>query len=190
LIVALIVVFIVAGLSYAGYYWWSGRQEGEAVAAPIPVRKPAPPPTATQAAAQTTAPPPTETAPPPTTTTVAAVPVPQPQAAPKPPAPRTPAPQPPTDIRSRYEAMARDFAASPTGNFTVQFAIVCEPSNVTKALNSGGKNVWFVPITIKERSCYRMFWGRYETREAGERDVANLPAALRESRPSVVAIPR
>jgi septal ring-binding cell division protein DamX len=165
LIVTLIVLFILAGAGYFGWQWWNGRQSGEAVAAPLPVR-PAPRPVVTQ----TVAPPPT--------------PVPEP--APAPPT-QTIAPIPPT---SPYEAMARDFARNPSGNFTIQFAIVCEPSNVAKALNNGGKSVWFVPITIKGRSCYRMFWGRYDTREAGERNLANLPASLRESRPAVVTIPR
>jgi septal ring-binding cell division protein DamX len=86
--------------------------------------------------------------------------------------------------------MAREFAANATGNFTIQFAIVCEPSNVTKALDTGGTNVWFVPITIKERSCFRLFWNRYATREEAERGLQNLPAGLRESRPAVVSIPR
>lgn len=86
--------------------------------------------------------------------------------------------------------MAREFAATATGNFTVQFAIVCESSNVTKALNNGGTNVWFVPISIKERPCYRMYWGRFGTRDEAERGMAALPASLRESKPAVVSISR
>ena len=67
---------------------------------------------------------------------------------------------------------------------------MCDPSNVTKAVSNGGTNVWFVPISIKGRSCYRMYWGRYGTRDEAERGMAALPASLRESKPGVVAISR
>jgi septal ring-binding cell division protein DamX len=96
----------------------------------------------------------------------------------------------PANPSSRYESMAREFAATAAGNFTVQFAIVCEPSNVTKALNNGGTNVWFVPISIKGRACYRMYWGHFGTRDEAERGMAVLPASLRESKPAVVPISR
>jgi septal ring-binding cell division protein DamX len=87
--------------------------------------------------------------------------------------------------------MARNYAQNPSGNFTVQFAIVCEPSNVTRALgSSGGGSVWFTPIVLKERSCYRMFWGRFETREEAESAMGRLPGELRESKPAVVSVPR
>ncbi|MGZ5492123.1 MAG: hypothetical protein ACXW3E_00765, partial [Thermoanaerobaculia bacterium] len=116
-----------------------------------------------------------------------------PEAAAVTPAPvvRRPAPEPGAATpSSRYEAMARDYAANPNANFAVQFAIVCEPSNVTKAVSNGGTNVWFVPISIKGRACYRMYWGRYGTRDEAERGMAALPASLRESKPAVVTISR
>ena len=86
--------------------------------------------------------------------------------------------------------MAREFAAAPSGKFTVQFEIVCEAANITKALRVGGTNVWFVPITLKGRSCYRVFWGRYPTREAADRGLSEIPATLREAKPSVIAVPQ
>ncbi len=86
--------------------------------------------------------------------------------------------------------MAREFAAAPNAKFTVQFEIVCEPSNITKALREGGTNVWFIPIAIKGRSCYRVFWGRYQTRDAGERAIGEVPASLREAKPAVIQVPQ
>lgn len=85
--------------------------------------------------------------------------------------------------------MAREFAAAPAGKFTVQFEIVCDPSNITKALRTGGTNVWFVPISLKGRSCYRVFWGHYETRDSAERGMRDIPATLREAKPAVVSVP-
>jgi septal ring-binding cell division protein DamX len=70
---------------------------------------------------------------------------------------------------SRYDAMAREFAANPTGNFTVQIQILCEQSNLDKAILTGGANIWFVPQAIGTRSCYRVFWGHYATREEAQK---------------------
>ncbi|MGH6692805.1 MAG: hypothetical protein ACREF4_19220, partial [Gammaproteobacteria bacterium] len=188
LIMAIMVVFIVAAGGWFGFTWWQGRETGTAVAQPVVRPKPAPPPVTrttvsvapvTQTTATITPPRPvTKTTTTATTTATMA------------PAPPRPRPAPATADSSRYEAMAREFAATATGSFTVQFAIVCEPSNVTKALNNGGTNVWFVPISIKGRACYRMYWGRFGTRDEAERGMASLPAALRESKPAVVPITR
>ena len=104
-----------------------------------------------------------------------------------------PTPQPVTggDVKARYDAMAREFAANPVGNYTIQFAIVCDPSNVTKALRSSAADrVWFIPISVKERSCYRLFWGGFQTREQADAALPTIPGELRESKPSVVTVPR
>jgi septal ring-binding cell division protein DamX len=92
--------------------------------------------------------------------------------------------------RSRYDAMAKDFAAQPNGKFTVQFEIVCETASVTKALRDGGSNVWFTSMSFRGKPCFRVFWGRYDTRDAASAAVAQLPASLRGGGASVVAIPR
>jgi len=183
LLVTLMTVFIVAGIAYFGFTWWTARKvAGAPIAAtkrpsrkaPMRASPPRVPPP-TPAASVTHAPPP-----PPkvavttthaTTTHAAEV------------GGGTPKPE-------RYAAMAREFAAAPSGKFTVQFEIVCDPSNITKALRSGGTNVWFVPISLKGRSCYRVFWGRYPTRDAAERGIREIPASLREAKPAVVSVPQ
>ncbi|HEV8660219.1 MAG TPA: DUF4388 domain-containing protein [Thermoanaerobaculia bacterium] len=187
-LVAIMAVFIIAGISWYGFTWWRARN-ATPVATPVkramhkPSVAPAIPPavTATTATTASVAPaiPPAVTPPPPTTTTRAAA-----------IGGATQQPPQPTSDRERYEAMAREFAAAPSGKFTVQFEIVCEASNITKALRAGGTNVWFVPITLKGRSCYRVFWGHYPTREAAERGMSEIPATLREAKPSVIPVPQ
>jgi septal ring-binding cell division protein DamX len=92
--------------------------------------------------------------------------------------------------RERYDAMARDFAANASGNFTVQIQILCDTGNLDKAMRSGGSNVWFVPQTIGSRSCYRVFWGRYATREEAQQALAQVPAGLRDRNSAVKAVPK
>jgi hypothetical protein len=208
-LVTLMTLFIIAGIAYFGFTWWNARNVSAApiVATRRPVHKPTvatgkPPLSVTAAPVTATAPVPTPivaattthaatthaTATQPTpahaTTTQAAV-------IPRPPSkPVTLVPAPPATDGERYAAMAREFAAAPSGKFTVQFEIVCDPSNITKALHTGGTNVWFLPISLKGRSCYRVFWGHYGTRDAAERGIREIPSTLREAKPAVVSVPQ
>ncbi len=200
LLVTLMSVFIVAGIAYYGFVWWNSRnaQTSSPIAlAKRPVRKPVAPahaPTATPPPVTASTPAATATAPTTTVATIATTSASAPRGVP--PAPlRPPKPEPVVAITvpvssDRYATMAREFAAAPTGKFTVQFEIVCDPSNIGKALRVGGTNVWFVPISLQGRSCYRVFWGHYETREAAGRGMVDIPATLREAKPAVVSVPR
>jgi hypothetical protein len=212
LIVALLVIFILALAGYAGFVYWQKYQEPAAPEAVVrrPVRRQTPPPvatetivpvattttaavetmaTTTQATTTTQAPPPaTASAPPPETSAL-------PRIIPKP-APAVASTTPPpvnvsTDaVRARYDAMARDFATNAAGNFTVQIQILCEPSNIAKVLSTGGSNIWFVPQQIKTRSCYRVFWGHYNTRDEAQRAMAAIPASLRDPSAAVKPVPK
>jgi hypothetical protein len=92
-------------------------------------------------------------------------------------------------VRSRYDSMARDFAAQPGGKYTVQFELVCETTSITRAIAEAGSKVWFVPISYHGRPCYRVFWGRYETSAEASAAAKQLPAGLGAT-PVVVKIPR
>ena len=95
-----------------------------------------------------------------------------------------------SDLQKKYEKMGRDFLAKPEGSFTIQIELVCETASVTRALASGGAKVWFVPITFHGRSCYRIFWGRFNTHEAAISASPSLPAGLKGSKPVVITVPR
>lgn len=210
LIIALLVIAILGAAGYFGYDYWLKRKEAEQQAATAPVRRPAPRPqpapatppqtmtivdapttattTTTVAAIDTAA---TQTTPPAVQTDTGAA---LPRVTPKPlVVAATPTPEPPLatgDIKARYDAMAREFAANPTGNFTVQVQILCDPANVAKAMSAGGSNIWFVPQTIGARSCYRVFWGRYNTRDEAQQAMAAIPADLRDRNSAVKPVPK
>ncbi len=95
-----------------------------------------------------------------------------------------------SDLQRKYESMGRDFRASAEGNFTYQIELVCETASVTRALGNGGARVWFVPTTFHGRSCYRIFWGRFDTNEAALAATRSIPAGLKGSAPVVIRIPR
>ena len=205
LLIALMIVFILAGLAYGAFWWWQKQQETTEplVVTQRPVQKPADPaqaqPTATIVEAPVTGTEMTSTLAPTTATITTQAPNTQAPATATTAAPSPVQPLPvvrprtttaTTTGRERYDEMARQYAASPQGNFTVQIQILCDPGNLEKATRTGGANVWFVPQQLGERSCYRVFWGRFETREEAQRALANVPASLRDPSSAVRAVPR
>jgi hypothetical protein len=219
LLIALMVIAILGVAGYYGYLWWQGRQAAPAPALTAQQTATTPAATTTTATAATdtaatdttgtivevatqTTPPPTPPAggltivpPPATTTTVApatasAEPPPT-QALPRVTARSTPAAASASSAagRERVDAMAREFAARATGNFTVQIQILCDASNVEKLMRGGGE-VWFVPQTIGTRSCYRVFWGHYNTRDQAQQAIAQIPADIRDRNAAVKPVPK
>ena len=53
-----------------------------------------------------------------------------------------------------------------------------------------GSAVWWLPTTYHGKPCYRVFWGRFATREEAVKAAAEIPDALHGSSPVVVKIPR
>ena len=204
LLLALLLLLIAAGGAYAGWMWWQKRQtagepqvverrplqppvvQGDAPVAPAAPRvtetvaegATAPPTSQPMTITATTTSGTTAAAPPPTTGTAPAATQPLPAVTPR------------NGGSVRLDQMAREYAANPQGNFTVQIQILCDPGNVEKAMRQGGGNVWFVPQTIRGRSCYRMFYGRYDTRDEATQAMATVPAALRDPNAAVRAVPR
>jgi septal ring-binding cell division protein DamX len=92
--------------------------------------------------------------------------------------------------RAHLDEMARTFAAQATGRYTVQFELVCEAASLTTAIRDGGQNIWFVPFPYHNRSCYRVFWGRYATQDEAAKAASEIPRSLRGAKPVVVSVPK
>ena len=214
---AILLVLLLAASALGGWYgwdWWQKRQASRSVVPTVgrtasrrPVLRPRPQPTPAVTTGTTgTVPLPTATG------TVAS----QPAKTPTRPAPATQVapttrlersssgaatitnaapgattPVPTNDpLRAKYDALAHQAAADPVGTYTVQFELVCETASITKAMNAGRSAVWWLPVTYHGRPCYRVFWGRFATREEAVKAAAEIPPALHGSTPVVVKIPR
>lgn len=93
----------------------------------------------------------------------------------------SPAPVPP--VAETLEARARQdyerMFANP-GRWTLQLMVGCDPDNVRKQVTRfpGESDLYILPMDHKGRSCYRICWGMYDSRDAALAE-ANIPASLR-----------
>lgn len=92
--------------------------------------------------------------------------------------------------KRRYDELAQQNLQARKGSYTVQFELVCETASITRAMATGGAEVWFVPITYRGRSCYRVFWGHFDSKAAAAAAMGSIPRALREATPVVVSVPK
>lgn len=209
-IVAAIAIVVLGAGGFFAYQWWQERTAAESAPVETLAAPPRPPlRPATNTATETT----TETStapqivstsgvtmprvtdePPPVTTTTATTVPPTPTSTQAPPPTPTPvvasAPRGNEALRQRYDAMAAEYARNPTGNYTVQFELVCQPASVTKAIQNGGNKVWFLGTQYRGGSCYRVFWGRYQTQAEASAAMGEIPKVLRGAAPVVVRVPR
>ena len=68
-----------------------------------------------------------------------------------------------------------------------QVSFVCQAGSAEAARAGGGEGVWSMPVVRDGRSCHRIFWGRFETREAARAARGDLPAYFRGVEPILVS---
>jgi septal ring-binding cell division protein DamX len=110
----------------------------------------------------------------------------------KPVAPAIPVPvaAPPPPTTATVATTPAPTRVATAEKFTIQVELVCQQASLKKAQDAGGAKIWFIPISYRGQSCFRVFWGRYDRRAAAEAAVGQIPPALRGSKPVVVSIPQ
>ncbi|MFY9551626.1 MAG: hypothetical protein WAU32_10785, partial [Thermoanaerobaculia bacterium] len=90
---------------------------------------------------------------------------------------------------------ARDqkrLAADPKARFAVQLELACEIGSLVDAWKRDrpAGSMWLLTTDYQGRTCFRVLWGRYPTREAAQRALARTPGffSTRRNRPAVVAV--
>jgi hypothetical protein len=184
-LIAAMIVFIAAGAGWFGYRWWMDREPDapavaetrETVAMPM---HPAPTASIEEISEGDSPAPPADltlTPAPPAAVPVVTQPQPSQVAAAS------------GEVRTRLDAAAREYAANPRGNYTVQIQILCDPGNLEGAIRTGGGEIWFVPQMLGDRSCYRVFWGRYANEREAQAALVGIPSGLRDRSSAVRPVP-
>ena len=192
-----VVLVILTFAGWAGWKWWQGKPMPAVAQKPVTPRRSAgtlpacaPAPLPASVVTTTTAPPPAPAGSRRTGRQVGGAPI-APVVATPTPAPLAAATS--TDpLRAKYDAMAHHYQASAAGGaYTIQFELVCQTSSLTRALAGNNEHVWFVPTTYGGKSCYRVLWGQYSTRDAAASAIGEIPATLRSGgNPVVIATPK
>ncbi len=208
----LAVLALLVAATAAVLYW---RTRGpDAPAGPVPLAAARPSPTSPETPVETPVQSPTlprPTAAPvmpvataaPTAAPPTAAPSPRPTARPPRPAPtvapRVPAASGQARPRSRQgwleraERDQRSAASDRQARFTVQLELACEVPSLTEAFahDRPSGTMWVVKTSFRGRTCFRVFWGRYPTREDAESALSGAPAFFSTPRnhPMVVATP-
>jgi septal ring-binding cell division protein DamX len=79
------------------------------------------------------------------------------------------------------KAFATSIAAGPRTRFSLQLLTACSPETVQKAVGAAGRpDLFILPVSLQGRSCYRVCWGSYESRQAAEAGTASVPAYFRQ----------
>jgi hypothetical protein len=75
----------------------------------------------------------------------------------------------------------------------VQLELACEVPSLSEAFahDRPAGSMWLAPTSFRGRTCFRVLWGRYPTREAAESGLAGAPRffSTPRNRPMVVPIP-
>jgi len=95
------------------------------------------------------------------------------------------------DVAGAALAFQELAAAEPGSRVTLQLMVACVEETVRNArMRSGeGGSLFFVPYSLKGRSCYRICWGVYDSRDAAREAATRVPEAIRPSGSSPVPVP-
>jgi hypothetical protein len=177
-----------------GGWWWFTNRHATPIVAPSP-----PPPTAVPKPVAPSIAVPLETA----------APKPEPPAPeppkPEPPKPEPPKPEPPkpaavpvlgTSIQERADALRRGdlelaikqgqkyLKEGPSKQWTLRLEIACVGETLKRAVEifpEGKPDLFIVPMTLRDgRSCYQVFYGKFPSSAAAEKQAAGLPKAFHE----------
>ena len=78
-------------------------------------------------------------------------------------------------------AFASSLAPGARGRFSLQLLTACAPETVQKAVGAaGGPDLFILPVSLQGRSCYRVCWGLYDSRQAAEAGGAAVPTYFRQ----------
>ncbi len=127
-----------------------------------------------------------------------AAPAPSTSGAPKPPPPRTAAEG---DGRALLQsgklaaaarAFEREISSESSDKFTLALGLYCNEENAGRLVAGAGgsSDIYVLPTSVDGRSCFRVIWGLYDSREAAERGIASLPNGVRAGDVAPVAVSR
>ncbi len=92
----------------------------------------------------------------------------------------------------RAERDQKSSAADRDARFAIQLELACEVPSLNEAFGHDrpSGSMWVVPTSYRGKTCFRVLWGRYPTREAADSALGSAPAffSTPHNHPMVVAV--
>ena len=89
-------------------------------------------------------------------------------------------------------AFQKEISTTGAGKFTLALGLYCNEENAGRLVAGAGGSgdIFVLPTSVDGRSCIRVMWGLYDSREAAERGIASLPNGVRAGGVAPVAVAR
>ena len=96
------------------------------------------------------------------------------------------------DIAAAAQAFQQEISSGSADKFTLALGLYCNEENAGRlvASASGSSEIYVLPTSVEGRSCNRVIWGLYDSREAAERAIPSLPNGVRAGDVAPVAVSR
>jgi septal ring-binding cell division protein DamX len=96
------------------------------------------------------------------------------------------------DLAAAARAFQGEISTNASDKFTLALGIYCNQENAGRvvAAASGASDIYVLPTSVEGRSCYRVIWGLYDSRDDAERAVSSLPNGVRAGDVAPVAVSR
>jgi len=96
------------------------------------------------------------------------------------------------NLAAAARAFHREISSQSGDKFTLALGLYCNEENAGRLVAgaSGSSDIYILPTSVEGRSCYRVIWGLYDSREAAERSIPSLPNGVRAGDVAPVAVSR
>ncbi len=96
------------------------------------------------------------------------------------------------NLAAAARAFQAEISSASSDKFTLALGLYCNEENAGRLVaNAGGaSDIYVLPTSVEGRSCYRVIWGLYDSRDAAERAAPSLPAGVRAGDIAPVAVSR
>jgi hypothetical protein len=91
----------------------------------------------------------------------------------------------------RAERDQKSAASDRDARFAIQLELACEVPSLSEAFGHDrpAGNMWVVPTPYRGKTCFRVLWGRYPTREAADGALGSAPAFFSTPRNHPMVVP-
>lgn len=96
------------------------------------------------------------------------------------------------NLAAAARAFQKEISAAGADKFTLALGLYCNEENAGRLVAGAGGSgdIYVLPTSVNGRSCIRVMWGLYDSREAAERGIASLPNGVRAGDVAPVAVAR